>query len=461
MSLRIVFDEGISTDCSPGSVLSGHLNLLAAKQQSLGEVSITFAGRCKVTIRRSNGQSTSYYHSKGYFFSQRQQLHRGDFTFQTGTYTWPFRFVMPAHADPGLVVSQNAKGDTFDPKLPWRGTNSEELHPLPASFSGPTSSGKDKCSVEYYLKAEVTPPSHGAASLFSRTIDEKVMLNFRQFMLDQGFEPGLFKSDRRFSIQTLKLLPEDSEERNSFRSKLKGVFSSSSLPALSLQVEVSIPKRVVAAPGAAFPCLVSVRRRALDVEDTRQVPQSSVQIRRFEIEVCSHTEARTRWHKDHKKHNDALGSGSGVPIRIQKADEGSGKSNLAYGPDQTEATPTTDLGLTFGARLPNGMTPDFSTYNIAHYHTLELKLRLDCAGEEMKFDLDHLSLEVVPQVARQDPPAWDSSNENGGMSIEQHNDVVPPPSYITPPSYLPAEQSYTPLQSMEKVNPYSTNDNWE
>jgi hypothetical protein len=425
MALSIVWDEGVNTNCRPGSVFSGRVQLLAIKQQSLGQVAVTFAGRCKVRIERSNGQTTTYYHSKGYYFRQRQGLHEGDFTFQAGTYSWPFRFVMPQYADLGLIQSDKGKGDTFEPNCRWKATYSEGPHPLPASFNGPK-----RCSVEYYVKAELTPPCKGS-SLFSRSIEEKVMLNFQAVMLgsvpasDQAFR--IFK--QKFSIRTLKLLPENSEERHSFRHKLKGVFQSSSLPELNLDVQVSIPRQVVANRGAVFPCLVSVCRCATALEDKRQVPQSSVQVRRFELDLRSHTEARTRNHKDHKREKIPLGAGSGAAIRIQKADDVDGKSKPAYEAGRGEATMATNLGAMYRARIPNGVTPDFSTYNIAHYHTLELKLRLECAGEVMNFDVTGLQVEITPEVAGVDPPAWEPSSEDGGMSIDRHSDLISPPSY--------------------------------
>ena len=464
MALRIVFDQGVSTTCSPGSVLSGHVELIAPRQQSLGGVSVTLAGRCKVRIRRSSGQSTTFYHSKGYYFSQYRQLHQGDFTFQAGTYKWPFRFIIPPHADRGFIFSHKGKGDIFNTKSPWRATESEELHPLPPTFCGPTSAGSGQCSVEYYLKAEMAP----GASLFGRTIDTKATLQFRPSMLDPSTDPGFHKQSRKFPIQTLKLLPEDCEERHSFRHKLKGVFSSSSLPEIGLEVMVSIPRRVVAAPGTAFPCLVSVRHCASPrPEDPRQVPQSSVLIRRFELELRSHTEARTRSHHDHKRPTDTIGAGSSSAIAI------SGNPNLSSGADQAGhkgGTAPTDVGAQYRARLPQGVTPDFSTYNIAHYHTLELKLRLECAGQGMTFDINYLPLEVTPQVAaaataappQDPPPAWEPAavGGNGSMPIEQHGDDIfaqPPP-----PSYMHAGESQTlPRDTLDKAAPSYTADEWE
>src|ERR1700722_5731260 len=67
MALSIVLSEGIDRNWRPGSVLSGNVQLLAAKQQPLGQVAITFAGRCKVTIERRRSDHVSYYHSKGYY----------------------------------------------------------------------------------------------------------------------------------------------------------------------------------------------------------------------------------------------------------------------------------------------------------------------------------------------------------------------------------------------------------
>jgi len=415
MVLSIVLSEGIDRNCRPGSVLSGNVQLLAAKQQSLGQVTITFAGRCKVTIERQRGNHVSYYYSKGYYFSQRQLLQKGDFTFQAGTYIWPFRFVMPSYADPGLVQSQNSKGDSFKPNPPWRGTGAGELHPLPASFNGPKC-----CSVEYYLEAELTPPRKGS-SLFSRAIKDKAMLCFRPSMQGPDLDEAFHNKEREFHVRTLKLLPEDSEERHSVRHRLKGLFQSSSLPELNLHVELSVPSRVVATStttSAAFPCLVSVSRCAT-TEDTRQAPQSSVQVRRVELELRSHTRARTCSHQDHKKETIVLGAGSGATIEIQKAHSAGKAQSSRTGQDGTTAK--TNLGGLIGARMPPDVTPDFSTYNIVHFHTLNLKLRLRCAGEEMNFDIKDLPLKILPQIAGQDPPTWEQLYQDDGISSQQNS----------------------------------------
>jgi hypothetical protein len=279
------------------------------------------------------------------------------------------------------------------------------------------------------------------------------MLNFRPLMLGPDLDQAFRNYNQKFSIRTLKLLPEDSEERHSLLHKLKGVFQSSSLPELNLQVEVSIPRQVVATQGTAFPCLLSVSRCATGVEDTRQVPQSSVQVRRFELGLRSHTEARTRSHKDHKKEKIILGAGSGAAFHIQKSDDANEKAKPAFGTAQEKSTVTTDLGAMYGVRIPYGVTPDFSTYNIAHYHTIELKLRLECAGEVMNFDISELQMEMTPEIAgqeSQDPPAWEQSLANHDMSVEQHSDMVSPPSYIR------TEEPHSSSIRAEKAPPYST-----
>jgi hypothetical protein len=448
MALSIVLDEGISRNCRPESILSGTVRLLATKQQSLGQVVITFAGRCKVRIERQRDDHIAHYDSKGYYFSQRQQLHEGDFTFQAGTYMWPFRFVMPSNADQGLIQSQNGKGDSFKPDSPWRGTESRELHPLPASFNGPRC-----CSVEYYLKAELTPPRKGS-SLFSRTIEDKIMLCFQPLMQGPGLDEAFRSHEREFHVRTLKLLPEDSEERHSVRHRLMGLFQSSSLPELNLHVELSVPGRVVATAGTAFPCLVSVSRCATVAEDTRQVPQSSVQVRRVELELRCHTRARAHHYKDHKKGTIILGVGSGAAIQIQEARSADAKGKVESGTGQREAIAKMDLGRLIGARIPSGVTPDFSTYNITHFHTLNLRLRLLCAGEEMNFDIKDLPLEVVPRIASQDPPTWEQLYQDDSISSRRNSD-----SHLLP-AYMRTEESQSSSNRTEKQKPYGDTD-WE
>jgi hypothetical protein len=142
-----------------------------------------------------------------------------------------------------------------------------------------------------------------------------------------------------------------------------------------------------------------------------------------------------------------LGAGSGAVIQIQRARSGD-ESGTGQGGTATK----TDLGGLIGARIPPGVTPDFSTYNISHFHTLNLKLRLQCAGEEMNFDIKDLPLEVLPQIGSQDPPTWEQLYQDDGISSQQNSD-----SHLLP-AYVRTEESQSSSKRTERQMPYSDTD---
>ncbi len=129
MSFSVILNQEPKTTYPPGSLVFGRVQLIATEQQSMGTIFVRFAGRCTVAITKNDNKyenGTTYYYSEGYYFNRQTFLHNGNFTCDAGTYTWPFEFVMPTYADPGVIVSTNIKGDTFRPAVPFCGSNAEE-----------------------------------------------------------------------------------------------------------------------------------------------------------------------------------------------------------------------------------------------------------------------------------------------------------------------------------------------
>lgn len=124
MSLEIVLDQVRDAIYHPGSTVSGTIQLQAQKEQDVEVLTVSFAGRCKAAVRRTNGNGNSTtYHSKGYYFYQTLVLHDKRYKLRADTYTWPFSFQFPAFAEPVVVTSLNDQGDSFDVDHPFRGSN--------------------------------------------------------------------------------------------------------------------------------------------------------------------------------------------------------------------------------------------------------------------------------------------------------------------------------------------------
>ena len=393
-----------------------------------------------------NDNKTTHYYSKAYYFYRQNFLHNGNFTFNAGTYTWPFEFVMPTYADPGVVVSANGRGDTFRLDPPFRGTNAEELHILPATLwaAGGT--------IEYYVEANIRRlPS---ASIFSNDLRARAAIDFQPLRLKPIREAPFHFLTQRSDVCTLKLLPDDNERKHSFRSKIKGVFNSSCLPQLSLVITVSMPQTLEASSNTTIPCLVSVSRgkEVSNGNNGRSENQplsqplllpSTVQLRHFELQLHSHICTRTRTQQQSQWRKFGLGNGSGCAIPIQKPSSSNEKAGKFY----QEENATVDLGKKFGIRLPSHepLQPEFSTYNIFRHYTINLKLRLECAGETIKCDLEDIPLELLPDAVNrtlhqpQGPYATSKNVYNAqdqgqpcgnyGDILREQGDQQPPPSY--------------------------------
>jgi hypothetical protein len=68
----------------------------------------------------------------------------------------------------------------------------------------------------------------------------------------------------------------------------------------------------------------------------------------------------------------------------------------------------------FNLHIQNHLVPEFSTYNIAHHYTLDIKPRLECDGEDMNCDLEDQPIEIMP------PPAATSAATYHNTPAQTH-----------------------------------------
>ena len=333
----------------PGSVVSGRVQLQTPKAQPVFRLYVDFAGRCKASIVRHHGNNgTRHYHSKGYFFYNRTVLSAAAQQFEAGNYTWPFQFTVPGYATPGVIQSPNGKGDDFDANPPWRSTtNTPNEHPLPASFSG------FRTDIEYYLKTNLLP--YGGNHMFNKDLTYQVPILFSPL---RAHDPSLHvqaKSELDHRIQTLKLLPEDSEDRHSFRKRFKGVFQSDSLPSLSFHTVLTFPRYLDAVPGSPVPCTLLVTCVSSAFGDGRPDEKSTlvpktVTLLQLKLLLRAETQRRAGRHTDTSRNKISLGSFDGakrIPV-LHHAWSGGGPPEPV------------DLGETFNLRIQSSIVPEVS-----------------------------------------------------------------------------------------------------
>src|SRR5882672_1240409 len=103
MSLQIELLESRST-FRPGATINGTVKLTSKTDEGISAVKISFRGRCKVKLRSSEHYTTRSYRSSGIYFLEELSLYdKGKFTHKAGTYSWPFTFTFPQHAQAPIL----------------------------------------------------------------------------------------------------------------------------------------------------------------------------------------------------------------------------------------------------------------------------------------------------------------------------------------------------------------------
>lgn len=406
MALSIILSQDASTVYTPGSVVSGTVKLTAATEQAIESVTIFFTGQCKVLLIHSRGDmimSRTDYRSCGHLFSQHRTLYRGKYTHREGTYMWPFAFRIPTFAYPTFLPGPDGRGNFFERKPPWRGTNYPEPHPLPPTLDY---HGAFLCSVEYVLHATLVHPPNSYI-FFRNNLDVSkrilVQCTRAQRVLELPTGSPHHIRQRTFHIQPLE--PTTSHQRrilSSLGHAAKRAISSPDIPQLSFTLSIFVPKVLEEKSDKPIPILLSVthnrqRQGSQCSPEDVDVALPVIQVKHFALFVIVHTHVRAGCHELSEKKKLSLGTGAcEIPVT---------KEHLASGLlDSSNDSPLSNgnlvnLGDVANIRVdPVRIIPEFSTYNIFRAYSLELKLHLVCGGKSMKFEFRDITVDILPDV---------------------------------------------------------------
>jgi len=251
---KIVLDSPARYHCGAHDSVTGHVSLTyrppvaQTSQSSSGppqelfgplKIFLTFSGRAKTKIHKSNGNSSSTHRGRAPLFSQHHKLYDGPHTSQAGECVrFPFSLNFPA-------TTQN---------LPGQGDFREDArfqeeagHPLPPTFAANNHgfSKSFKSFVEYRLNAEIRMPGINISVAMLNQGDEGVPILYEQPRLHAS-EAARFKS-RSFAdsimLQNEHLLPEE-ERPTGFRQKAKFALSSDKYPTYLFTIRGTLPTEV-------------------------------------------------------------------------------------------------------------------------------------------------------------------------------------------------------------------------
>ena len=434
LSIKISNDDG--NPFSPGSFVLGVVKLVTNEDQPIDKLTINFSGCADVLLIHSYGDLTTSrrdYKSVAYIFSQQLNLYEGKYTHRKGTYMWPFAFRIPDFAAPRTLHSDSL--DFFQAKHPWKSDYRSETHPLPPSMYH---SGPFHCSVEYLLRATL-PRSCTSRIALSRTISavKAVQIRTPSREPDLRVEGDLPYASYRHTIRYT--LPSSSRMiKNRLCWRLGGIrkrLKQEAMPKVELRVSVLMPKKMILQEDATLSVLVAANALATTPENATiegsediRILQENLFIKSFKVSLLQHTQVRAGCLSSISDKRVYIRRGSCV---LPLSNRVSARPCPSTGTNNDTA-PASFVNLADMAdlRVPTGgLVPDFSTYNIATSHTLEVKFKMKYENKTFKFRLWRVPIRVLSPNC--DTTAYRDilqSEHSGSQSLSDEVWSVHPPS---------------------------------
>jgi hypothetical protein len=445
LTSKIVLDDPARYHCGPNDPVTGHISLtyrpLAAhpsdnpNQELFGplKISLTFSGRAKTKIHKSNGNSSSTHRGRAPLFSQHHKLYDGPHTSKAGECVrFPFSLNFPA-------ATQHLPGQgDFRQDARFQ---EEAGHPLPPTFAASNHgfSKTFKSFVEYRLNAEIRMPGIDISVRALNQDDEGIHILYEQPRLTAS-EVARFKS-RSFMdsimLQNEHLLPEE-ERPTGFRQKAKFALSSEKYPTYLFSIRGTMPTEVF----VGQPLILELAVHPDQNRCTAPVPPA-IQLRWVRAEVRQYITVRAEHGFFSSEESSKTTHMPRVSGRIVEPDVPFGKSN-----DYTKFIHTSVLNHDVGS--------SFSTWNICQCYTLEIEYQIFAAGKQ-KTCKHTMPITVHPppvddvgaagfaeassssSAAAIAPPALDSMPQDLQAALPSSSAPLDPatglPEYERPPEY--------------------------
>jgi hypothetical protein len=410
---KIVLDDPARYHCGPEDPVTGHISLTYRPpgahpsngpiQELFGplNISLTFSGRAKTKIHKSNGNTSSTHRGRAPLFSQHHKLYDGPHTSKAGECVqFPFSLNFPA-------ATQNlpSQGD-FRQDARFQ---EEAGHPLPPTFAASNHgfSKSFKSFVEYLLNAEIRMPGIDVSVLMinQNQGDEGIPILYEQPRLQASevarFPPRSFTD--YITLQNEHLLPEE-ERPTGFRQKAKFALSSDKYPTYSFSIRGTIPTDVF----IGQPLTLSLAVHP-DANRCTAPVHPAVTLRWLRAEARQYITVRA-------EHGFFSSEESSKDTHLPLARGAIVQPNIPFckANDYTKVVHANVFRHDVGS--------SFSTWNICQRYTLEVEYQLHAAG---KFKT---CKHTVPITVH--PPPVDGGVEVGGAEASSSSSAVLPPAAL-------------------------------
>ncbi|KIX08047.1 uncharacterized protein Z518_02702 [Rhinocladiella mackenziei CBS 650.93] len=400
MALSISLSNDDGRPYTPGSMVLGVVRLDTFEDQTIGSLTITFSGQTKVLLNQNYGDLTvsrTDYYSCGYLFSRHLSLYQGKYTHHKGTYAWPFAFRIPLFAAPRAIAPGSK--ELFERRPPWKGDRGPEPHPLPPSMFY---RGRFTSSVEYVLQAILAQPSASPMALNKNLIALKTIP-----VHTLAISPTLSSEDDWPYINhrhVVKCPLASASQTVTSRIFSKFYRGKGNVPEVELWLCVLLPKKIEIKAQAALSILVSATAQRCIPETPRQDrggnilnSHAKLTITSFKLSLVQRTQVRAGCHSPSSERQIFTRKGScSVPVSQSPSTTSSTEPSNPEA-RTTEAT-FVNLGDSADLSVPiASLVPDFSTYNIARSHTLDLALNVEYERKRFKFILRTVPIRILPR----------------------------------------------------------------
>jgi hypothetical protein len=366
---KIVLDDPARYHCGPEDPVTGHVSLTYRPHPSSGptqelfgplSINLTFSGRAKTKIHKSNGNTSSTHRGRAPLFSQHHKLYDGPHTSKAGECVrFPFSLNFPP-------ATQNLPGQgDFRQDARFQ---EEAGHPLPPTFAASNHgfSKSFKSFVEYLLNAEIRMPGIDISVLMinQNQGDDGVPILYEQPRLSTSsianFQPRPFTDS--ITLQNEHLLPED-QRPTGFRQKAKFALSSDKYPTYSFSLKGTIPTDVF----IGTPLTLSLALHPDTSRSTAPVPPA-ITLRWLRAEARQYITVRAEhgfFSSEESSKDTHLPLARGTIVEPEVP--------FCKGNDYTKVVHANVFKHDVGS--------SFSTWNICQMYTLEVEYQIHAAGK--------------------------------------------------------------------------------
>jgi len=412
LNAAVFLDEPRMIRCGSTDTVSGHVAVTYRPSFSQSGthpdlfgplvVTVLFHGRAKTKVVKSNGNNRTTYRGRAPLFSFSTKIYED--SFKSGpneTHRFPFSLNFPDSVQPTPNQGHWAPDGRFSTNIgdPLPPTFILDYHGFAHRFTAFT---------EYRIGATVRMPNIDIKVGGISEDSEPIVLYERPRIKPQEMLQRFHQSKDCCKVQNEHLVEED-HRASGFKQKAKAMFKSDYYPEYHFEVHTKFPGHIFLGQPMTFEITIRPNESLCTAPITPEITMCA-----FNADISAHTEVRAErilLGEPQSNGNETVAKMTGRLI--------DSKEPFSKAKDYTKTITTPAV---------TGIPTSFSTFNISHTYTLELKYTIIAATKSFKVS-KQIRVIVFPPLDL--PPEFAAA----GPSSRPVETAQPLPEYERPPEY--------------------------